>query len=238
MDDDHEPTEQSVTDHAEAVARAAAALAASGAELAALQHRDEVRRATRAGAGLIALGVCLGAVFVFANWALEQALQSSLHGWRAPLVLAGVWLVFAVIAGLVVTRAEPRLMRLGRGGPDDPATTLAEREAALDAAQQRLREALEALAGALAAQAAREVASAAMPVESVAEAGEMVVEGADDAVEFVDDVTDVIEERVPAGVIVNRAFDLALIPGRYSVRAARIVLSYRQPPGKGPTGGG
>jgi hypothetical protein len=75
-----------------------------------------------------------------------------------------------------------------------------------------------------------------LPIEGVADAGEKVVEVSDDAMEYVDDITDVVEARVPGGVIVNRAFDIALIPGRYSVRAARIVLSYGAPQDKRPLG--
>jgi hypothetical protein len=220
----------------EEVARAAAALTARSAELAALQHRDEVRRATRAGAGLVALAAAGLAVFVFTNWAIERALESSLAGWRAPLVLAGVWLVVAVIAAVVIVRAEPRLVPRRRAGPEDPAAVMAEREAAVADAQVAMQDAVEGLSGALAAQAAREVAAAIMPGEGVVDAGEKVTDATEVAVEWVDDVTDVVEERVPGGVIVNRAFDIALIPGRYSVRAARIVLSYRQPTDRKPPG--
>jgi hypothetical protein len=230
---DDESTERSVSDHVEEVARAAATMGARGAELAALQHRGEVRRATRAGAGLVALVVAGGTVFVFANWALERALESSLSGWRAPLVLAAAWLVVAVIATVVVMRAEPRLMRRRSAGPEDPAAALAAREAAFAEAQGALLQAVEGLAGAITAQAAREVAAAALP-DDIADAGEKVVEATDVAVEYVDDVTDVIEERVPGGVLVNRAFDLALFPGRYSVRAARIVLRQGQPSDREP----
>ena len=233
MSDTDEPTERSVSDHVEDVARAAARLTARSAELAALEHRDDVRRATRAGEGLVALALAAAAFFAFANWAVERALESSLSGWRAPTVLAVFWLLVAAVAAVVVTKAEPRLMRIGRAGTDDPAAALADREAAVADAQAAVREALEGLTGALAAEAAREVAAAAMPVEGVVDAGEEVVDATEVAVEWVDDATDVIEARVPGGVLVNRAFDIALIPGRYSVRAARIVLSYGQPPDKG-----
>ena len=234
MSETDEASERSVSDHVGDVARAAATLTARTAELAALEHRDDIRRATRAGEGLLALAVAAAAVFAFGNWAVERPLESSLSGWRAPTVLAA--LLVAVVAAVVVTRAEPRLMRIGGTRPDDPAVALAEREAAVADAQAALRDALEALTGALAAEAAREVAAAAMPVESVVDAGEEVVDATEVAVEWVDDATDVIEARVPGGVLVNRAFDIALIPGRYSVRAARIVLSYGQPPDKGGSG--
>lgn len=231
MNEPDESAEPSVSERVEEVARAAATLAASGAELAAVEHRDEVRRAVRAGAWAVVVGIALAAVFVFANWAAERALEPSLSGWRAPLVLAGAWLVVAAIAAVVVARLEPRLGSLGRAEPEDPATALAERQAAFDEAQHGLQEALEGLTSAIAAAAGREVASAMLPVEGIADFGEDVADASEQAMEIVDDVTDVIEERFPGGVIVNRAFDIVLIPGRYGVRAARVVLSFGQPPG-------
>jgi Putative Actinobacterial Holin-X, holin superfamily III len=231
MNEPDESAEPSVSERVEEVARAAATLAASGAELAAVEHRDEARRAVRAGAGAVVVGIALAAVFVFGNWAAERALEPSLNGWRAPLVLAGAWLVVAAIAAVVVARLEPRLRSLGRGEPEDPAAALAARQAAFDEAQHGLQEALEGLTTAIAAAAGREVASAMLPVEGIADFGEDVADASEQAMEIVDEVTDVIEERVPGGVIVNRAFDIVLIPGRYGVRAARVVLSFGQPPG-------
>lgn len=230
MNEPDESAEPSVSERVEQVARAAAILAASGAELAAVEHRDEVRRAARVGVGAALVAVALATVFVFANWAAERALEPSLSGWRAPLVLAAVWLVVAAIAATVVARLEPRLRSLRRG-PEDPAAALAERQAAFDEAQRGLQEALEGLTGAIAAAAGREVASAMLPVDGIADFGEDVADASEQAMEIMDDVTDVIEERIPGGVIVNRAFDIVLIPGRYGVRAARVVLSFGQPPG-------
>jgi hypothetical protein len=231
MNEPDETAESSVTEQVEEVARAAATLAARGAELSALQHRDEVRRAARVGAGAVLAAIALATVFVFANWAAERALEPSLNGWRAPLVLAGAWLAVAVIAALAVVGLEPRLRSLRRGAPEDPAAALADRQAAFDDAQRGLREALEGLTGAVAAAAGRELASAMLPVEELADMGEEMADASDRAIEIVDDVTDVIEERVPGGVIVNRAFDIVLLPGRYGVRAARVVLSFGQDPG-------
>ena len=229
-----ESAEATVTERVEEVARAAAALAARGAEVAAVEHRDEVRRAARAGAGVVVMAVALATVFVFANWAAEQALQPSLPGWRSPLLRAGGWLAVAVIAALLVARSEPRLLRIGRGGPDDPAAELAARQEAFEEAQRVLQDALEGLAGAVAAAAGREVASAMLPVEGIADMGEGMVDASAEAIELIDDVTDVIEDRIPGGVIVNRAFDIVLIPGRYGVRAARVMLSFGQAPAGPP----
>jgi hypothetical protein len=236
MSDTDEPTGRAVSDHVEDVARAAATLTVRSAELEAIRHEAEVHRATRAATALVVLAAAAAGVFAFANWAVERALASSLSGWRAPAVLAGFWLVVAVVAAVVVTQAEPWLMRIGRRTSADPDAALAEREAAVDEAQQRLRDAVESLTGAVASQAAREVADAMLPIEGVADAGEKVVNVSDEALEYVDDITDVVEARVPGGVVVNRAFDIALIPGRYSVRAARIALNYGAPREKRPRG--
>ena len=204
-------------------------LALRGAELEAYRRRDEVARAGRTGAGLAVLAVAGATVFVFANWAAERALSTALSGWRAPLVLAGVWLVVALVVGMIVLRAEPRLRHLRPSAPADPQAELAQREAAFDEAQTALRESVEGLTGAIAKAAGKEVADAMVP-DGIVDMGEGVVDIGDRAMEKVDEVTDVIEARVPGGVIVNRAFDVALVPGRFGVRVARVVLRYGQPP--------
>jgi hypothetical protein len=229
-DEPHEH-EASVNDRVEEVARASAVLALRGAELEALRRRDEVARAGRAGAGLVALAVAGAAVFVFANWAAERALSTVLSGWRAPLVLAGAWLVVALVAAVVVLRAEPRLRHLRPSAPADPEAELAKREAAFDEAQTALRESVEGLTTAIATAAGKQVADAMVP-DGIADFGEDVMDAGEGVIEKVDDVTDVIEARIPGGVIVNRAVDVALVPGRFGVRVARVVLSYGQPPDK------
>ena len=229
MNSERQQDEATVTDRAEDVARAAAVLAARGAELSAAQHADDVRKVKRATAAALVLAVALATVFVFANWAAERALSSSLESWRAPLVLAGGWLLVAIAAAVALARLEPKLLRLGRP-PADPIADLAQRQAAFDEAQTELRSALEQLAAALADAAQHEIASAMLPVEGIADVGEDAADAAEDALLFVDEVTDVVETRLPGGVIVNRAFDYALIPGRVGVRAVRLVVSFGQPP--------
>ena len=229
MNDEPSEHEGSVSDCVEEVARASAVLALRGADLEAFRRRDEVARAGRAGVGVAALAVALGAVFVFANWAAEQALSTVLSGWRAPLVLAGAWLVVALVAFVVVVRMEPRLRHLRPSAPADPQAELARREAAFDEAQTALRESVEGLTGAIAKAAGKEVADAMIP-DGIVDMGEGVMDMGDRAIDKVDEVTDVIEARVPGGVIVNRAFDVALVPGRFGVRVARVVLRYGQPP--------
>jgi hypothetical protein len=58
------------------------------------------------------------------------------------------------------------------------------------------------------------------------EVGEGMVEATDDVIDAADEITDVIEDRVPGGVVVNRAFDVALAPGRLGVRVARRTLKF------------
>jgi hypothetical protein len=225
VNSERQQDEATVTDRVEDVARAAAVLAARGTELSATQHADDVRKVKRASAAALVLAVALATMFVFANWAAERALSSSLESWRAPLVLAGGWLLVAIAAAVALARLEPKLLRLGRP-PADPIADLAQRQAAFDEAQTELRSALEQLA----AVAQHEIASAMLPVEGIADVGEDAADATEDALLFVDEVTDVVETRLPGGVIVNRAFDYALIPGRVGVRAVRLVVSFGQPP--------
>ena len=225
MNSERQQDEATVTDRVEDVARAAAVLAARGTELSATQHADDVRKVKRASAAALVLAVALATMFVFANWAAERALSSSLESWRTPLVLAGGWLLVAIAAAVALARLEPKLLRLGRP-PADPIADLAQRQAAFDEAQTELRSALEQLA----AVAQHDIASAMLPVEGIADVGEDAADATEDALLFVDEVTDVVETRLPGGVIVNRAFDYALIPGRVGVRAVRLVVSFGQPP--------
>ena len=225
MNSERQQDEATVIDRVEDVARAAAVLAARGTELSATQHADDVRKVKRASAAALVLAVALATMFVFANWAAERALSSSLESWRTPLVLAGGWLLVAIAAAVALARLEPKLLRLGRP-PADPIADLAQRQAAFDEAQTELRSALEQLA----AVAQHELASAMLPVEGIADVGEDAADATEDALLFVDEVTDVVETRLPGGVIVNRAFDYALIPGRVGVRAVRLVVSFGQPP--------
>ena len=229
MNSERQQDEATVTDRVEDVARAAAVLAARGAELSATQQADDVRKVKRASAAALVLAVALATVFVFANWAAERALSSSLESWRASLVLAGGWLLVAIAAALALARLKPKLLRLGRPLAD-PIAELAQRQAAFDEAQTELRSALEQLAAALADAAQHEIASAMLPVEGIADVGEDAADATEDALLFVDEVTDVVETRLPGGVIVNRAFDYALIPGRVGVRAVRLVVSFGQAP--------
>ncbi len=227
MTEEQSGDEPDVTDRVEDVARAVAALAARGGELAAVQHQDDVRRAARTAAGLATVAIALLTGFAFANVAAEQVLSTSLSGWRAPLVLAGVWVLVGVAAFALVRHWEPWLRRLLRGTGGEREVVLAERQRAFDDAQAAVHEAIEALAATAAAEAQREIAAAVVP-DSIADAGDKLADAGDKALDLVDDATDAIEGSIPGGVIINRAFDIALAPGRIGVRAVRIVFSYGQ----------
>lgn len=227
--DEQSDDEPDVTERVEDVARAAAALAARGGELAAATHQDDVRRGVRTAAALATASLALLTGFAFANVAAERALGSSLSGWRAPLVLAGVWLAIGLVAAVLVGRWEPWLRRLLHGTGDNREAVLAERQRAFDDAQSAMHGALEALAAATAATVQREIAAAVVP-DSIADVGEGLTDLGDKALEMLDDGTDAIQDRTPGGVVVNRAFGIALVPGRIGVRAARTVISFRQSP--------
>jgi hypothetical protein len=64
-------------------------------------------------------------------------------------------------------------------------------------------------------------------------AGEGMVDATGDVIEAADEITDALEERLPGGIVVNRAFDIALVPGKFGVRVARSVLKVG---GQGPVG--
>jgi hypothetical protein len=43
--------------------------------------------------------------------------------------------------------------------------------------------------------------------------------------EAADEITDTVEDVVPGGIVVNRAVDIALAPGRLGVRVARRAFT-------------
>ena len=109
----------------------------------------------------------------------------------------------------------------------------------VEQAEQALRDRIERLSSAVAVSVEQRVAAAILPlVGQMAQTGEEVVDAADAVIDAADEMTDLIEERLPGGVVVNRAFDIALIPGRIGIRAAKSVLnlsSARPPASNSPT---
>jgi len=188
----------------------------------------ELRRAARwaalAGAGALALI----AAFVFANWALASALSSPLPGWRAPLVLAAAWLGVAVLVAVPLAQRWRPLDRAGAVLPQQ----------ALDEAEQDFRESLDRLADGIAGAAEERIAAAILPLAGgMVEVGEGMVEATDDVLEAADEITDVVENAVPGGVVVNRAVDIALAPGRLGVRVARRALTFGRDDASAPPSG-
>jgi hypothetical protein len=222
---DENDRRESVSELAEEVGRDATALAFRRAQLELSEQAPEVRRTARA---LAAAGLCLLALltaFVFVNWAAASALSSPLPVWRAPLVLAAAWLFLGAVLGAVWLRSERVPVR--RWLQDaDVGETLARRRQAVEEAEQELRQTLDRLSDAVAQAAQDRIAEAILPVAGgMVDVGEDTVEATDDVLEAADEITDVIEERVPGGVVVNRAFDFALAPGRFGVRVARTVFT-------------
>lgn len=216
---------ESVSELAEEVGRDAAALAFRRVQLELTEQARELRRTARA---LASAGLCLLAVltaFVFGNWAAASALSSPLPGWRAPLVLAAVWLALGVVVAALWLRSEREALRSwlrAAGGGE----TVAQRRAAVEEAERALRQRLDRLSEAVAQAAQDRIAEAILPIAGgMVDVGEGMVEATDEVVEAADEITDVIEERVPGGVVVNRAFDFALAPGRFGVRVARTVFT-------------
>lgn len=125
-------------------------------------------------------------------------------------------------AAVATTLLRGRVRRLARNRRSGPVAA----RTSVQLAEQALRETIERLSAAIAFATEQRVAAAILPiVGQMAQTGEEVVDAADAMIEAADEVTDVIEARLPGGVVVNRAFDIALIPGRVGIRAAKSVLN-------------
>jgi methyl-accepting chemotaxis protein len=212
---------QPVAEVAEEVGRDATTLAFRRAQLELAGQAPEVQRAAGDVAAAAMVTLALLTAFVFVNWAVASALSSPLPGWRAPLVLAAAW----TAVGLVAAGLLERRRHLLRGLLADRADTMRRRRAALEEAEETLRDTLGRLSDAIGEAAEDRIAAAILPLAGgMVEVGEGMVEATDDVVEAADEITDVIEETVPGGVVVNRAFDVALAPGRFGIRVARSAF--------------
>jgi hypothetical protein len=221
-DDDGAETEDApLSELADEVGRATAALARRELELVAARNAPAVRRAGRDVALAVVAGVAFVTAFALANWAAVLALSSALADWLAPLVLAAGWC--AVGAALLVT-LRPRYQGLGRW-IGDPRELVREREQARDEAAARLREAVDVLAGAAVDEALAQIREAVVPAaDEIVDAGEEVLDLGEGVIDAADKLTDRLEDEVPAGSLVNGALDLALYPSRLSIRIARVAL--------------
>jgi MFS family permease len=222
-DESREP----VSELAVEVGRSTSVLVLREAQLVASQHVPELRRAARDIAGVAGVAVAFATAFALGNWAAVEALSPPLPGWRAPLVLAGAWILAgALLLFFVLTRAERVLgWKWWRVHGADQAETK-ELERARDQAEEEVRESLARLSGAIASEAGVLITAAVVPMAgSVLDAGEGIMDTADE-------MTDAMAESgVPGGRVVNQAFGVVLFPGRLVVRGATAVLRRGEPTG-------
>jgi len=222
---EEENARQPVAEVAEEVGRDAATLAFRRAQLELAEQAPEVRRAAGDLGAAAACTLALLTAFVFGNWAAESALSSSLPGWRAPLVLAAAWATIGLLAAGLLERRRHLL----RGLLADRTDALLRRRAALEEAEHELRDTLGQLSDAIGQAAEDRIAAAILPLAGgMVEVGEGMVDATDDVIDAADEITDVIEETVPGGVVVNRAVDVALAPGRFGIRVARTAFKLGQ----------
>jgi hypothetical protein len=203
--------QQSLMELVERFGRDSSVLVLREAELAAARHEADVRRAGRDATAAAIAAVALGTAFLLANWAAVRGLSGSLSSWRAPLLLAAVWLVVGIaVAALPLARVRHLLSR--------PTPSIEQREQARDDAVQRVRESLEQLGAGLADEAQARMVSAMVPsADGMLETGEDVLEASEELLE------DMVE-NAPGGSVVGQVIDFALIPGRYGIRVATTVL--------------
>jgi hypothetical protein len=176
--------------------------------LAIANNRPALLRTARTAA-LGTLAVVAGLTsFALVNWAAVDALGTTWSGWRAPLAIAAFWLLVAVVIAVAVLQRRAREVAISA-----------------DEAEERFRTTLDELVDAVSSAAEQRIAGLLLPVAGgMVAAGEGMVEATDTVIEAADEITDVLEERVPGGFIVNRAFDIALVPGRVGIRVARVVF--------------
>lgn len=209
--------EEPVSELIEQAGRAAGLLALREAQLAAVHHGPQLRRAALDIA--VALGVALAflTAFVLANWAAVSALSGPLPGWAAPLLLGAAWIVIGIgLLVLVLNRADRvfnwQQRRLLGAAMEQ---RISARERARDDARQRMRESLERLTGGVEHEAA---------VLAVVPAARGVVNAGEHIIDQIDEITDDLEEAVPGGGVINWVADTALLPARYFVGVARAAL--------------
>jgi hypothetical protein len=161
--------------------------------------------------------------FAFANVAAMNGLTDVMSAALAALVLCAAWLALgsALTLALMVRAGHVtgwRWWRVFRAGPEE---SLQDLERARDDAEQAVRETLAQLAPVMTV----EIASA-----SVGAAGDMagdVLEAGGDLLGSADDAIGAIAEDLPAGSVVNQAWGVVLMPGRFGVRVATTVLRRR-----------
>jgi hypothetical protein len=199
-----EEPQKSVADLVEQTAHDAAVLAIAN-------NRPALLRTARTAALATVAAVAAVTAFALANWAAVDALGTTWSGWRAPLAIAVVWLVVAILIAVVLLQRRAREVAISA-----------------DEAEERFRATLDELVDAVSHAAEQQIAGMLLPVAGgMLEAGEGMIEASDTVLEAADEITDVLEDRLPGGFIVNRAVDIALVPGRFGIRVVRVVFRIR-----------
>src|SRR5262245_44886210 len=168
--------EEPVSELIEQAGRAAGLLALREAQLAAVRHGSQLRRAALDVA--VALGIALAflTAFALANWAAVSALSGPLPGWAAPLLLAAAWIVIGTgLLTFVLNRADSMFAwRQRRGFGADVEQRICARERARDEAWQGIQESLERLTGGVEHEAA--VLAVVPAARGVVSAGEHIID--------------------------------------------------------------
>jgi len=212
-----EDPEPDTSELLEKVGRNASSLVLREVQLTTSHHIPELARAARDITAVVAVVVSFATAFALANWAIVEALFPSLPGWRAPLVLAAIWVGVGVLVAFLLLIRTGRLTgwHWWKDLTSDPDEAVRSREQARDDAEAALRESLKEFAAAVARDAGVLVTAAIVPIGgNAAEAGEKVIDA-------VDDMTDAIEDKVPGGGVINKVATLALKPGRYALGALK-----------------
>jgi hypothetical protein len=226
--DGDEPAEAAesptITELAVELGRDLSRLALCEAQLQASRNMPTVRRVARDVLGALVVAAAFLAAFVFANVAAFDGLSTTVSGWAAALLLCAVWVAICItlLVALMVRAGRVTGWRWWRVFSAGPSESLQDLERARDDAEQAVRDTLERLAPAITV----EIATAAVTnAGDVAEdmAGGM-LDVSDDLLEASDDVVEAIADDLPGGGVVNQAWDVVLMPGRFGIKVMTTVL--------------
>src|SRR5918994_5960431 len=209
--------EDPVSELIEQAGRAAGVLAFREAQLAALRHGRQLRRAALDVAVALGVAPAFLTAFAFANWAAVGALSGPLPGWAAPLLLAAAWIVVGLgLLAFVLNRADTVFdWRQRRGLGADVEQTISARERARDEVWRGMRESLERLTGEVEHEAA---------VIAVVPAARGVVSAGEHIIDEIDEITDELEEAIPGAGVISWVAETALLPARFFASVARATL--------------
>jgi hypothetical protein len=214
-------TPEPVAEALERVGRDVSTLVVRELQLGAARNRPAVRRVLRDVAVALVVALAFLTAFALLNVAADRALSSVMPDWLAPLVLAGVWIAVGAALFLFVLRGGDRAAGVRRWWlvlAADQETSVEMAEQARDEAREAMRASLGSLVEALSSAAGEQLAQAATGVAGG------VVDAGEDLLDLTDELSDAIEEAMPGGGLVNRAVDLALVPGRFAIRVSRTIF--------------